>query len=65
MPTVRMVRHPGVCRGLAVCASSQHAEHTSGGWLCHYPIRRPNGTLLKLCENPVSAEGVLCHQHRS
>ena len=46
-------------------ASSQHAEHTSGGWLCHYPIRRPNGTLLKLCENPVSAEGVLCHQHHS
>ena len=46
-------------------SSAQHAETTSGGWLCHHPIRRPNGTLLKLCENPVSTEGVLCHQHRS
>ena len=46
-------------------ASPQHVDHSSGGWLCSYPIRRPNGTLLKLCENPVSAEGVLCHQHRS
>lgn len=49
----------------AAPASPQRAEGTSGGWLCHYPIRRPNGTLVKLCENPVSAEGVLCHQHRS
>ena len=46
-------------------ASPQHVDHSSGGWLCSDPIRRPNGTLLKLCENPVSAEGVLCHQHRS
>lgn len=47
----------------AAPASPQHAEGTSGGWLCHYPIRRPNGTLLKLCENRVSAEGERCYQH--
>ena len=49
----------------AAPAPTQRAEGTSSGWLCHYPIRRPNGTLIKLCENPVSAEGAVCHQHRS
>ena len=44
--------------------SPQRSEGTSGGWLCCYPIRRHNGTLVKLCENRVSAEGVLCHEHR-
>ena len=35
----------------------------SGGWLCDAPIRRPDGTIRKLCENPVSAEGDCCHHH--
>lgn len=44
-------------------AKPQRAEYSSG-WLCNYPIKRPNGKIIKLCENPVSAEGVLCYQHR-
>ena len=45
-------------------ASPQRAEY-SGGWLCNYPITRTNGSIIKLCENPVSSEGVLCYQHRN
>ncbi|MYA40508.1 MAG: hypothetical protein F4Z31_01765 [Gemmatimonadetes bacterium] len=44
-------------------AKPQRADY-SGGSLCNYPIRRPNGTVIKLCENPVSAEDDLCHHHR-
>ena len=35
----------------------------SGGWLCGAPIRRPNGYIRKLCENPASTDGVRCHVH--
>ena len=44
-------------------AQPQRADY-SGGWLCNYPITRPNGKILKLCENPVSNEGDLCYRHR-
>ena len=44
-------------------AMTQRADFP-GGWLCNYPITRPSGKIIKLCENPVTAEGVLCYQHR-
>ena len=45
-------------------AKPQRADYSSSGSLCNYPITRPNGEILKLCENPVSNEGDLCYHHR-
>ncbi len=62
-PETGKVLEPKGAGSVVPLAPTSPKGAASGGPLCNAPIRRLDGTIRKLCENPVSAEGDHCHHH--